>query len=76
MDNRGYRKALIKRAYNFSLKIMSFIDSLNTKNVSVQIIVHQLLRSATSSGANIIEAQALSSKKRFYKFYSSRIKIS
>lgn len=38
------------------------------------VISDQLLRSATSIGANIIEAQAASSKKDFIKFYQIALK--
>ena len=40
----------------------------------MQIISKQLLRSATSIGANIIEAQAGSSKKDFTNFFSHALK--
>ncbi len=43
------------------------VDKLPNKK-SVQIIVGQLLRSATRIGANIIKAQAASSRKDFINF--------
>jgi len=50
------------RTYKYSINIIKFLDTL-PKDTSTQIISKQLLRSATSIGANIVEAQASSSKK-------------
>ena len=44
------------------------------KNQTSKIISAQLLRSATSIGANIIEAQAGSSKKDFTNFFAHSLK--
>ncbi len=65
---------LKNRAYFYALGIIKFIDSLERKDFSVQVISKQLLRSATSIGANIIEAQAASSKKDFCKFFNYALK--
>lgn len=59
----------------YALNIIKFIDSLS-KDQTCKIISAQLLRSATSVGANIIEAQAGSSKKDFTKFFSYALKSS
>ncbi|OIP75642.1 four helix bundle protein [bacterium (Candidatus Gribaldobacteria) CG_4_9_14_3_um_filter_36_15] len=53
---------------------MKFIDGLSKNDFTVQIIVKQLLRSATSIGANIIEAQAGSTKRDFTNFFSYALK--
>jgi four helix bundle protein len=42
--------------------------------MSTQVIAKQLLRSASSIGANIIEAQASSSRKDFTNFFSHSLK--
>jgi len=62
------------RAYYFVLDIISFIDTLNKNDWSCQIIAKQLLRSATSIGANIIEAQAGRSRRDFTNFYTHALK--
>ena len=62
------------RAYRLALKAIKFIDSLNQKDATVQIIAKQLLRSITSIGANIIEAQSGSSKKDFTNMYNHGLK--
>ena len=60
------------RSYNFSINIIKFID--RAPDSKRRIILDQLLRSATSIGANIIEAQAASSKKDFINFYNIALK--
>ena len=76
MENKdGKSKLELKRrAYIYALEIIKFIDSLDKRDMSVEIISKQLLRSATSIGANIIEAQAGSSKKDFTNFFSYSLK--
>lgn len=64
---------LKKRSYIFALHIIKFIDQIN-QNASSAVLGKQLLRSATSIGANIIEAQAESSKKDFTNFFSYALK--
>ena len=61
------------RAYKFSLEIIKFVNELPNKR-AFWAIGDQLLRSATSIGANIIEAQAASSRKDFIKFYEIALK--
>ncbi len=61
------------RAYYFSIKIIKFLEKLPEKYI-YKTIGNQLLRSATSIGANIIEAQAASSKKDFRNFMNHSLK--
>jgi four helix bundle protein len=61
------------RSYKFALDIIKFIDSLPTSMTS-QIIARQLLRSATSVGANIVEGQASSSRRDFTNFFNHSLK--
>ena len=64
---------LKKRSYQYALKVIKFLDNLPSDYIS-QTISKQVLRSATSVGANIIEAQAASSKKDFLNFYQYSLK--
>ena len=75
MQNQSLKSKikLKDRAFRYSIKIIEFIDTL-PKDTSSQIIAKQLLRSATSVGANIIEAQASSSKRDFTNFFSHSLK--
>lgn len=61
------------RCYYFSVKIIKFLETLPEKRV-FWVIADQLLRAATSIGANVIEARAASSKKDFVKFYEIALK--
>lgn len=63
------------RAFKFSIRIVKFVSLLPNKRI-YWIIVDQLARAATSIGANIIEAQAASSKKDFIKFFQIALKSS
>ena len=75
MQNQSskFKIKLKDRAYQYSIKIIGFLDAL-PKDTSAEIITKQLLRSATSIGANIIEAQASSSKKDFTNFLTYSLK--
>lgn len=61
------------RAYKFSLNIIDLL-ALLPNNYIYQIIGKQLLRSATSIGANIVEAQAGRTRKDFTNFYHIALK--
>ena len=61
------------RAYIFSLQIIKFVNQLPNKR-AFWSIGDQLLRSATSIGANMIEAQASSSRREFIKYYEIALK--
>ncbi len=75
MQNSSKGKIELKhRAYFFALDIIEFIDLLDKRDFIIQIIAKQLLRSVTSIGANIIEAQAGSSKKDFTNFFAYALK--
>jgi len=72
-QNSKFKIKLKDRTYNYSIKIIEFLDVL-PKDSSTAVIMNQLLRSATSIGANIIEAQASSSKKDFANFLNYSLK--
>jgi len=62
------------RSYFYSLDIIRFLDKLDKKDFIVRVLAKQLIRSATSIGANVIEAQAGSIKKDFTNFFSYALK--
>lgn len=70
----SFKNNLIRRATNLALEIIKFIDRLNKKDYTVVTIIKQLLRSITSIGANIIEAQAASSRRDFINFLNHALK--
>jgi four helix bundle protein len=67
------REELKVRAYRFSVEVIKFTRALPSNKLDL-ILITQLIRSATSIGANIIEAQAASSKKDFAKFFIIALK--
>ncbi|MDP3057637.1 MAG: four helix bundle protein [bacterium] len=73
MNSANYKTDLRERCYKFSLDIISLTDFLPNKR-SAWVITDQLIRSATSVGANIIEARASSSRLEFKKFYEISLK--
>jgi four helix bundle protein len=71
--NLKLKTELKYRCYYFSIEIIGFLETLPEKRV-YWTISDQLLRSATSIGANIVEAKSSSSKKDFTKFYEIALK--
>lgn len=69
----GEKNELKNRAYRFSVVIVKMVITFPNQRV-YWVIGDQLLRSATSIGANIIEAQAASSKRDFIKFFDIALK--
>ena len=53
-----------KRTYNYSVQVVKLAKSIKRDDIN-RTLVRQLVRSGTSVGANITEAQAASSKKDF-----------
>ena len=74
MNNDEKKKKDTKiRAYYFAIAIVNVLDKA-PKDYITQTIGKQLIRSSTSIGANIIEAQAASSKKDFINFFLYALK--
>lgn len=62
------------RAYKFGINTIRMIEKLDSRNMTCRILGDQLLRSATSIGANVIEARGASSKKDYTNFFSHALK--
>ena len=62
-----------ERCYNYSLTVIKLIKDLPEKRV-YRVISDQLLPSATSIGANIVEAKSASSKRDYVKYYETALK--
>lgn len=73
MSNEEFKKKLISRAFLLAKVIIKLVDKFPNKR-SAWIIADQLIRAATSIGANIIEAQAASSRKDFINFLNHALK--
>jgi len=73
IEKENFKKEFKKRVYNFSLDVIKCIDDLPQGQTSL-VIGNQLLRSATSIGANVVEARGASSKKDFANFFHYALK--
>ncbi len=73
MDNKEFKRQLIMRSFNLAREALKLVDKFPHKQ-SAQVIASQLLRAVTSIGANIIEAQAASSRKDFVNFLNHALK--
>ena len=71
--NKEFRQKLINRAFNLAREVIKLVDRFPQKRAS-WVIADQILRSATSIGANIIEAQAASSRKDFVNYLHHALK--
>ena len=72
-DNLKLKTDLRTRCYYYSIAIIKFLETLPEKKI-YWVISDQLLRSATSIGANIVEAKSSSSRRDFIKFYEIALK--
>ncbi|HVN67721.1 MAG TPA: four helix bundle protein [Candidatus Sulfotelmatobacter sp.] len=73
-DNRvKYQSDSKDRAYKYAMSVIHMIDKLGSSE-SNRVIGKQLLRSATSIGANVIEARAASSRRDFTNFLNHALK--
>lgn len=71
--NSKFKGDILQRCYDFALDVIALIDKLPQKT-SAKIIGSQIIRSATSIGANITEGKASSSRLEFKKFYQIALK--
>jgi len=62
-----------RRAYKFALDVIALIEGLPKGQVS-KILGEQLLRSATSIGANVAEAKGAGSKKDYTNYFAYALK--
>lgn len=74
-DSSGRKMQLKERSFNFSVKVFRFVDTLS-RGTADQVVARQLLRSATSIGANLAEAFGSSSKKDFINYFHIALKSS
>jgi len=72
-DKANIKKEFKKRLYEFTLRLIEFLDALPNDNVSRRL-ADQLLRSGTSIIANYVEGQAASSKKVFTNYFNISLK--
>jgi len=71
--NSKVKNEFRERCYNYSIAVIKLIKGLPEKRV-YWTVSDQLLRSATSIGANTIEAKSASSKKDYIRYYEIALK--
>lgn len=67
---------VVEKSFAFSIEIVKFYKEFIYKNYKLESLAKQLLRSGTSIGANVHEAQDASSKKDFANKISIALKES
>jgi len=73
MDTKEFKQEFKKRCFHFSLAVISLENSTITKQ-STRIIINQLIRAATSIGANVVEGGNSTSKREFINFFQISLK--
>jgi len=71
--NLKVKSDIRNRCYQFALDVIKLTEFLPNKRVS-WIITDQLIRSATSIGANLVEAKASTTRLEYKKFYEIGLK--
>ena len=75
-DNKSNFKELFKKRYfDYSISIIRLAEKLRSKQIN-WIILDQLIRSATSIGANIVEGGNSSTKREFINYFQIALKSS
>ena len=72
-DNQNFKIEFNRRLIRFSLDIIKLCGEIR-KERNLWAIADQLIRSATSVGANVIEAKASSSKLDYLRFFQIALK--
>jgi len=68
-----FKKEFNRRVIKFSLQVLNFCEKMKEKRM-LRPIIDQLIRSATSIGANVIEAKSSSSKRDYLRFFEIALK--
>lgn len=71
----NYSSILYQKAFGFSIRIVKLYKYLLQKDKSFEPLYKQLLRSGTSIGANVSEAQSAPIKKDFINKLSISLKV-
>lgn len=71
--NSKYKSSIQERSKALAIAIIRTTEALPRTSAS-SIIAHQIIRSAASIGANLIEGRAASSRLEFKKFYEISLK--
>ena len=74
LENRNiFKQQFKRRCFEFSIEILKLSELLREKRAN-WILLDQLIRSATSIGANIVEGGNSTSKKEFINYFQISLK--
>lgn len=68
-----FRQQFKKRCFYFSISVIRLIEQLRDKRINWSLL-DQLIRSATSIGANVVEGGNSTSKKEFVNYFQIALK--
>ena len=74
-NKNTFKQQFKKRCFIFSISILKLSESLRDKRAN-WILLDQVVRSATSIGANIVEGGSSTSKKEFINYFQIALKSS
>lgn len=69
----AFKQEFKKRCFNFSLSILRFSETVRNKRINWPLI-DQLVRCATSIGANIVEGGNSTSRREFINYFQIALK--
>jgi len=72
-EKDDFKNKFIKRLIKYSVDITFFTNEIRSTKIPWSIS-DQLIRSATSIGANVVEAKSSSSRKDYIKFFEIALK--
>jgi len=72
--NLASSRDIVERTFEFAANIVRLIDKLDGESFSSRVLARQVLRSGTSVGANVEEAQAAESRADFIHKYNIALK--
>jgi four helix bundle protein len=72
-DRKKFKNEFIKRLIRFSITVLNYCKDIGNDKL-MSVIANQLVRSSSSIGANVVEAQASSSKKDYIKYFQIALK--
>jgi len=72
--NLASSRDIVERTFDFAANIIGLVDKLDGESLSMRVLSKQVLRSGTSVGANVEEAQAAESRADFIHKYNIALK--
>jgi four helix bundle protein len=73
-SNSATSRDIVERTFELAVNVIKLVNVIGKDSVSSKVLSSQLLRAATSIGANVEEAQAAESKADFIHKYNIALK--